>query len=79
MANWFYFDSTGNKLGPVDSATLKLLAQHGAITPETPIETETGRKAKAGDIKGLEFAPAAPPSHAPGKPRPGFNRTGERW
>lgn len=62
MANWFYFDSTGNKLGPVDSATLKLLAQHGAITPETPIETEFGKQAKASDIKGLAFAPAAPPS-----------------
>jgi hypothetical protein len=55
MANWYYHDQTGKKCGPVDSGTLKTLAIHGIITPETMILTEDGRESLAGKIKGLEF------------------------
>ncbi len=39
MAKWYYFDASGNKIGPVDSEGLKRLAGIGAIMPETLIET----------------------------------------
>jgi uncharacterized Tic20 family protein len=55
MANWFYYDQTGKKLGPVDSETLKLLAQHGVITPSTTITNSEGKGSLAGKVKGLEF------------------------
>lgn len=53
MANWFVFDANGNKRGPIDSARLKKLADAQKINRETIIETETGRKAKASQVKGL--------------------------
>ena len=53
MANWFVYDANGNKHGPVDSARLKKLADTQKINRETIIETETGRKAKASQVKGL--------------------------
>lgn len=56
MANWFYYDVDGQKVGPVDSEGLKRLAADGLITSATRIETEAGREAKARDVKGLEFA-----------------------
>jgi hypothetical protein len=55
MANWYYYDQTGKKCGPVDSKTLKTLAQNGIITDNSVIETETGKSAKAKNVKGLEF------------------------
>jgi uncharacterized Tic20 family protein len=61
MANWYYYDQTGKKCGPVDSKTLKTLAQQGLITADTIIENEQGKSAKAGIIKGLEFPSRAIP------------------
>jgi uncharacterized Tic20 family protein len=55
MTNWYYFDATGKKCGPVDSGTLKVLAQHGVITPSTTIINDAGKGAVAGKVKGLEF------------------------
>jgi uncharacterized Tic20 family protein len=60
MAGWYYYDQTDTKCGPVDTATLKVLASHGIITPETTILTEDGRGAVAGKVKGLMF----PQSHS---------------
>lgn len=66
MANWFYYDGNGTKFGPVNGATLKALAQHGVLRPDTVVETETGQRGHAGAITGLEFggtaAPPAPPA-----------------
>jgi uncharacterized Tic20 family protein len=56
MTNWYYYDQTGKKCGPVDSGTLKVLAQHGIITPATTILTEDGKGSLAGKVKGLEFS-----------------------
>lgn len=55
MANWFFYDENGYKIGPFDDATLKNLALDGTLTPDSIIETESGKKAKAQSIKGLTF------------------------
>lgn len=53
MANWFVYDANNNKRGPFSNTQLKKLADSNKINPETIIETETGRKAKAAKVKGL--------------------------
>jgi uncharacterized Tic20 family protein len=55
MTNWYYYDQTGQKCGPIDSQTLKTLAQHGIITNDTIVETETGKSDKAENIKDMDF------------------------
>lgn len=59
MSDWFYYDSTGTKQGPINDAQLKAMAQSGMITPETTLQTGTGQTGKAGQIRGL-FSTAAP-------------------
>ncbi|MDR2437988.1 MAG: DUF4870 domain-containing protein [Planctomycetaceae bacterium] len=64
MTNWYYYDQTGQKCGPIDSQTLKTLVQHGIITNNTIVETETGKSDKAENVKGLDFllhTSSAPP------------------
>lgn len=61
MSQWFYFDKNGQKVGPIDSNSLKKLAEHGTITPDTIVMTETGQSGKAGGIKGLVFSPSISP------------------
>ncbi|MCL2348402.1 MAG: DUF4339 domain-containing protein [Planctomycetaceae bacterium] len=61
MANWYYYDLMGDRQGPVDSDTLKELAQSGVIVPGTKIETEDGRQSTAGKINGLEFGTPSSP------------------
>ncbi|GHT46135.1 hypothetical protein FACS189454_06790 [Planctomycetales bacterium] len=53
MANFFYYDANGQKQGPITQQELKSLVTQGLITPGTPLETESGHKGKAGQIKGL--------------------------
>lgn len=52
MSLWFYYDENG-KQGPIQPSELKTLAEMGQITPDTIVETEAGRKAKASAVKGL--------------------------
>ena len=52
---WFYYDSEGQKQGPVSGGRLKGLAKTGLITPETVVETEDGKTALAKKVKGLTF------------------------
>ena len=52
---WYYFDSNGEKQGPISGGRLKGLAKAGLITPETVVETETGKTALAKKVKGLTF------------------------
>ena len=61
MPNWFYHDAAGIKQGPIDDAQLKELCQSGIITPQTDLETESGYKGKAGQVRGLFSAPEANP------------------
>ena len=58
MPNFYYTDATGQKRGLINHEQLKVLAIRGIITPDTLLETDTGKKGKAGQIKGL--FPAVP-------------------
>lgn len=56
MTQWFYFDRNGHKTGPMDSDSLKLLAEHGMITPDTIVMTDSGKSCLAKKVKGLSFS-----------------------
>jgi hypothetical protein len=56
MANWYYYDNRGKKLGPINDVQLKALVTNGTVTRDTLIETEQGKQAKAEKVKGLIFA-----------------------
>jgi len=60
MPNWYYTDTTGQKRGLINNDQLKALVVRGIITPDTLLETDTGKKGKAGQIKGL-FPAVSPP------------------
>ena len=69
MSTWFYYDSSGQKQGPVTGGRLKGLAQAGLITPETMVETEKGKTVPAKKVKGLKFLVAMlPESPFPAEP-----------
>jgi len=55
MANWYYYNKNGEKVGPISTTTLKSLALQGVITRETNIENNNGRSLIAGKVTGLEF------------------------
>ncbi|MGI5831547.1 MAG: NINE protein [Thermoguttaceae bacterium] len=67
MANWFYYDANGTKKGPVNNLQLKALANSNHISENTILETETGRRGRAGNVKGL-FSPPQPNPDAPASP-----------
>lgn len=64
MSNWYYYDAAGRKVGPIPANVLKSLAEQGVINAGTTVETEDGRTAAAGSVKGLIFAPFQPPAVA---------------
>ncbi len=53
MPNWFYYDSEGNKHGPITDRGLRLLITQKKIRPETRMETNTGHTGLAGQVPGL--------------------------
>ena len=55
MANYFYTDANGQKQGPINDEQLRTLAARGVVTPDTPLETDSGYKGVAGQIPGLDF------------------------
>ncbi|MBR0237370.1 MAG: SHOCT domain-containing protein [Thermoguttaceae bacterium] len=55
MTIWHYYTTTNEKQGPFSSAELKQLALNGVITPETIVETDSGKRAVAQKVKGLVF------------------------
>ncbi|MBO7722912.1 MAG: zinc ribbon domain-containing protein [Thermoguttaceae bacterium] len=71
MPNWFYHDDAGIKQGPIDDAQLKALCQSGTITPKTDLETESGYRGKAGQVRGLFGAPEVNPFTAEPASQPG--------
>ncbi|MDR3111001.1 MAG: GYF domain-containing protein [Planctomycetaceae bacterium] len=58
--NWFYYDTTGQKTGPMSFTVLKSLAAQGVITRKTACEPKDGEAVFAGDIGGLKFAKPLP-------------------
>ena len=64
MSTWYYTNEKGEQVS-VTGGQLKWLAKNGKITPETMVETEDGKKARAGKVKGLTFiTPEAIPSES---------------
>ena len=60
MPDLFYTDANGQKQRLNNKEQLKALAIRGIVTPDTLLETDTGQKGTAGQIKGL-FSAAPPP------------------
>ena len=51
----------GRRFGPADVATLNEWAKQGRVKPDTDLENaETGERAKARDVPGIQFPSAAP-------------------
>lgn len=75
MSNVFYYDKSGNRVGPVAAADLKTLAERGVIEPKTLIENHNGQSVLAEQVKSLTFpekSPAEPvPPPEPFAPTPG--------
>ena len=65
MANWFYYDSTGQKQGPITGSQIKRLAEQGALTPEMIVENEEGESVPAQNVNGLTFVETAQPEQNP--------------
>ena len=59
MPDYFYFDQTNQKYGPIDEQQLRELAVAGIIKPNTPMETVEGHKGIAKQIPGLLFTKSA--------------------
>ena len=63
---WFYYDETGEKLGPFTNGQLRKLAKQGVVTPETRIENVEGQSALAKNASGFRFcSPTETVSAAP--------------
>ena len=58
MADWHYFDKKGDKIGPISTQALKVLAAQGFINRNTVIVNNNGRIVVAGEVKGLTFPEA---------------------
>ena len=63
---WYFYP---NKIGPITSTALKELALQGKITPQTVIETEQGKLAKAENVRGLVFSSPENEEISPIKPK----------
>ena len=44
MPNYFFTDANGQKWGPINDLQLRTLVTQKKILPNTPMETDTGRK-----------------------------------
>ena len=53
MTRFYYFDTYGEKQGPIDSQQLKGLVAQGLVRQETQLETESGQRGQARQIAGL--------------------------
>jgi cobalamin biosynthesis Mg chelatase CobN len=56
MADWYYYNESGEKIGPVRGRELKKLVRQGIVTPKTKIEDNEGRTALAKHVTGLPFS-----------------------
>lgn len=61
MTNFFYYDTNGQKYGPINDVQLKALVVRQIILPDTPMETDNGHTGKAGQIPGLFCVPPPAP------------------
>lgn len=70
MANWFYYNDNGEKIGPIRGRDLIQLAKHYVITPETVVENEDGQAVPAKQITGLMFPDTMPSGATPSRAAP---------
>ena len=80
MEKWYYLNASLEKVGPISSSALKLLADSGVIDPLTTLISEDGtRMYEAGDVGGLfegvdpfasETHKREMPKHTPPTPPP---------
>lgn len=56
MANWWYYNRQGEKVGPISVSALKSLAQQGLISRDTLLENANKRAVVAGEVNGLSFS-----------------------
>jgi hypothetical protein len=68
--NFYIYASNGKKFGPYTHAQVKEFAAKGQVTPQTPMETDTGHKGLAGSISGLFPPKPLPPTPPPSAPKP---------
>ena len=61
MANFYFTDADGNRQGSFTLEQLQELVNQGIVKPDTPLETESGQKGLAKQIRALKF-PIAEPS-----------------
>ena len=54
---WFYYDESGEKIGPFNVSQIRELVKQRVIKRDTIIENTGGRKMKAGEVNGLNFPP----------------------
>ncbi|MDR2704349.1 MAG: PrsW family intramembrane metalloprotease [Planctomycetaceae bacterium] len=59
---WYYYDFSGNKKGPIDLETLRRLAASGKIFSNTQIVTPEGQTKQASKIAGLQFGTSTSPN-----------------
>jgi len=65
MADWYYYNESDEKVGPIRGRELKQLARQGTVTPETRVIDENGRTALAKSITGLTFSETAQADSVP--------------
>jgi len=63
MAKYFFTEANGQRR-LIDEQELRKLAKIGVVRPDTPLETDTGHKGVAGQIRGLQFNTADTPTIA---------------
>jgi hypothetical protein len=67
MSELWYVRDEGREMGPMGFLFLKILAEEGKITPETPVRRENGPWTTAGQVEGVFGGPpvATPARSAP--------------
>ena len=70
MTNWFYFNASGEKVGPITSGQLYGLVQQGTVTPEMWVENSEGHTVAARNVKGLKFPEIVRSKSTPPAPSP---------
>lgn len=63
MTQYYYY--APERLGPVDAATIRKLANEGIIVPKTVVEIDDGRRCFAEKIQGLVFIKTEPENLSP--------------
>ena len=73
---WFYYDTTGDKIGPIAGRELRKLAKQGIITPETLVENVEGKSGVARKVKSLQFpTPTSEPGEKSSAIAPALKKT----